>query len=330
MKSASQDARISDAVDPLRYIVLLRSFFIGLSTNKAFRTFSERSALGRRISLRFVAGMSVEEAIAATVQLNAEGIDVSLDSLGESVLDVAHAEASAAVYHQLLDAIETRKLRANVSVKLTQVGMDIGGPSAGPALAERIVDNMVAHAAYIGSFVRIDMEGAEYTEPTLALTERIHQRYPGAVGTVLQAYLFRTESDVERLLSQGIRIRLCKGAYKEPAEIAFPAKADVDANYVKLMKRIVSSPVFCGIATHDEAIVNQLRSFVAEHGIDKRAFEFQMLYGIRRDLQRKLVAEGFGVRVYVPFGAEWYPYFMRRLAERPANVLFLAKNFFKS
>ncbi len=309
---------------------MLRSFFIGLSTNKSFRAFSERSAIGRRVSRRFVAGMSIDEALAATAQLNAEGIDVTLDSLGESVLEVAQAEASAAIYHQLLDAIEARRLRANVSVKLTQVGMDIGGPSEGPALAERIVGNMVAHAAHTSNFVRIDMEGAEYTEPTLQLTERLHQQYPGAVGTVLQAYLFRTEKDVERLLTQGIRIRLCKGAYKEPAEIAFPAKADVDANYIKLMKRIVASPVFCGIATHDETIVQQLRAFVAQHSIDKHAFEFQMLYGIRRDLQRKLVAEGFGVRVYVPFGAEWYPYFMRRLAERPANVLFLARNFFRS
>jgi proline dehydrogenase len=309
---------------------LLRSFFIGLSTNQAFRAFSERSTIGRRVSRRFVAGMTVDEAIATATQLNAEGIDVTLDSLGESVLDVAHAEASAAIYHQILDAIDARKLRANVSVKLSQVGMDIGGPSNGPALAERITGDMVAHAARIGSFVRIDMEGSVYTEPTIALTERLHRLYPGAVGTVHQAYLFRTEQDAERLLAQGIRIRLCKGAYKEPAEIAFPSKSDVDANYCKLMKRLVSSPVFCGIATHDEAIVSQLRNYVAEHNIDKRAFEFQMLYGIRRDLQRKLVADGFGVRVYVPFGAEWYPYFMRRLAERPANVLFLAKNFFKS
>lgn len=309
---------------------MLRSFFIGLSTNKSFRAFSERSALGRRVSLRFVAGMTVDEAIAATAQLNAEGIDVSLDSLGESVLEVAQAEASAAIYHQLLDAIEARKLHANVSVKLTQVGMDIGGPTTGPLLAESIVGNIVAHAAYIGSFVRIDMEGSEYTEPTIAITERLHQKFPGAVGTVLQAYLLRTGQDAERLLAQGIRIRLCKGAYKEPAEIAFPAKSDVDTNYCKLMERLVTSPVFCGIATHDEAIISKLRNFVAEHNIDKRAFEFQMLYGIRRDLQRKLVAEGFGVRVYVPFGTEWYPYFMRRLAERPANVLFLARNFFKN
>jgi proline dehydrogenase len=309
---------------------LLRSFFIGLSTNKAFRAFSERSSIGRRVSRRFVAGMTVDEAVDVAAQLNAEGIDVSLDALGESVLEVSQAEASGAVYHQLLGAIAVRKLRANVSVKLTQVGMDIGGPAAGLHLVERIMGEMVARASSFGNFVRIDMEGSQYTEATIALTEHLHQRFPGSVGTVLQAYLFRTADDVERLLAQGIRMRLCKGAYKEPPEIAFPAKADVDANYVKLMKRLVTTPVFCGIATHDEAIINQLCAFVAEHGIDKRAFEFQMLYGVRRDLQRKLVAQGFGVRVYVPFGPEWYPYFMRRLAERPANVLFLARNFFKN
>ena len=309
---------------------MLRSFLIALSTHKTFRTFSEQSAIGRRVSRRFVAGMSVEEAVAAAEQLNREGIEVTLDSLGESVLQVAQAEESAAIYHRVLDEIESRRLRANVSVKLTQMGMDIGGHGAGPELAEGIVARMVEHAARIGSFVRIDMEGSDYTEATLAMTERLHARWPGAVGTVLQAYLFRTADDVERLLGQGIRIRLCKGAYKEPASIAFPEKADVDANYVKLMKRVATSGVFCGIATHDEAIIDTMKRFVAENGVDPHAFEFQMLYGVRRDLQRKLVAAGFGVRVYVPFGTEWYPYFMRRLAERPANVLFLAKNFFKN
>jgi proline dehydrogenase len=179
------------------------------------------------------------------------------------------------------------------------------------------------------------MEGSPYTEATIAMTERLSAKFPGAVGTVLQAYLFRTEADTERLLGQGIRIRLCKGAYKEAPEIAFPAKSDVDANYVKLMKRVATytnngKGVFCGIATHDEVIIEQMRAFVRENNIDKHAFEFQMLYGVRRDLQRKLAAEGFGVRVYIPFGPEWYPYFMRRLAERPANVIFLAKNFFKN
>jgi len=271
----------------------------------------------------------VEDAIAAAAQLNAEGLDVSLDALGESVLDPAQAEQSAAVYHQLLDAIAARGLRANVSLKLTQMGLDIPGRVTGPALTERLVGELVEHAARTGNFVRIDMEGSAYTSATIALTERLHARCPGAVGTVLQAYLHRTEADADRLLGQGIRIRLCKGAYQEPAGIAFAAKADVDANFCKLMKRMAASGVFCGIATHDEAIIAAMCAWVAEQGIDKRAFEFQMLYGIRRDLQRRLVAQGFGVRVYVPFGPAWYPYFMRRLAERPANVLFLARNLLK-
>jgi proline dehydrogenase len=284
------------------------------------------------MSSRFVAGMSVVDALTACQRVNQEGIAATLDSLGESVTTEAEAQKSADIYHQLLDAIEARHLNANVSVKLSQVGMDFD-----PALAERIVGEMVAHASRAKSFVRIDMEGSPYTEATIAMTERLAQKYPGCVGTVLQAYLFRTEADTERLLGQGIRIRLCKGAYKEGPDIAFAAKSDVDANYVKLMKRMASftnaqtgKGVFCGIATHDEVIVDQMRAFVREHNIDKHAFEFQMLYGVRRDLQRRLAAEGYGVRVYIPFGPEWYPYFMRRLAERPANVLFLAKNFFKN
>ena len=311
---------------------MLRSFFISLSTNKPFRKFSERSSLGRRVSHRFVAGMTVEEALAAAQQLNREGIAVTLDALGESVDDAPHAEASAAVYHRLLDEIASHHLNANVSLKLSQMGMDVGGANSaeGQALAERIVANLVGHAARYKNFVRIDMEGSQYTEATLGMTERLYARFPGAVGTVLQAYMFRTEADADRLLKQGIRIRLCKGAYKEPPEIAFPAKTDVDKNYLHCAKKMIPSGVFCGMATHDEAIVNELCHFVKVHRIEKSAFEFQMLYGIRRDLQRKLVAKGYGVRVYVPFGTEWYPYFMRRLAERPANVLFLAKNFFRS
>src|SRR5580704_9512533 len=307
---------------------MLRSFFIGLSSNKPFRRFSERSSIGRRVSHRFVAGMTVEEAIAAAQQLNREGIAVTLDALGESVDDASHAEAHASIYHRLLDEIATHSLNANVSLKLTQMGMDV--PRNGPALTEDIVGSLVGHAARFNNFVRIDMEGSEYTEATIAMTERLYAAFPGAVGTVLQAYMFRTDADADRLLKQGIRIRLCKGAYKESPEIAFPAKADVDKNYLHLAKKMIPSGVFCGIATHDEAIVNELCHFCKVHRIEKSAFEFQMLYGIRRDLQRKLVAHGYGVRVYVPFGTEWYPYFMRRLAERPANVLFLAKNFFRS
>jgi proline dehydrogenase len=174
------------------------------------------------------------------------------------------------------------------------------------------------------------MEGSAYTEATIALTERLQERYPGRVGTVLQAYLFRTASDARRLVEQGIRIRLCKGAYKEPPDIAFPVKADVDRNYADLMIYLGSTGVFCGMATHDEALIQQMCEAVESGRVAKSAFEFQMLYGVRRDLQRKLAAQGYGVRVYIPFGNEWYPYFMRRLAERPANVLFLAKNFFKN
>jgi proline dehydrogenase len=282
------------------------------------------------LSSRFVAGMTIEDAVAACERVNREGIAVSLDSLGESVTTETQARASADIYHQLLDLIEQCSLNANVSVKLSQIGMDFD-----PQLAEKIVGEMVEHAAAAHSFVRIDMEGSPYTEATIAITERLAARFPGSVGTVLQAYLYRTEADAERLLAQGIRIRLCKGAYKEPPSLAFPAKADVDTNYVKLMQRLATfaqngTGVFCGIATHDEAIVETMRTFVREHSVAKSAFEFQMLYGIRRDLQRRLVAEGFGVRVYIPFGPEWYPYFMRRLAERPANLLFLAKNFFKN
>ena len=300
---------------------MLRSLFIGLSRNKTVRHWAEQSRTGRRLASRFVAGLTVEDAVAACRRVNAEGIAVSLDSLGESVADEAEAHAAADVYHRVLDAIAADGLNANVSLKLTQMGMDIR-----PELAEEIVASIVEHAASAGSFVRIDMESSAYTEATIALTERLHARFPGWVGTVLQAYLYRTERDTDRLLEQGIRIRLCKGAYKESVEVAFPRKAEVDANYVKLMKRMATSGVFCGIATHDEAIVGEMLRFVQENHVSRAAFEFQMLYGVRRDLQRRLARDGFGVRVYVPFGTAWYPYFMRRLAERPANVVFLAKN----
>ena len=304
---------------------MLRSMFIAMSRNKGLRRFSESSALGRRLSSRFVAGMTIEAGLEAAARMNREGIEATLDSLGESVTDPVQAQHSADIYHQLIDAIEARGLKANVSVKLSQVGMEID-----PALAETIVSGMVEHAAKAGTFVRIDMEGSEYTEATIAMTERLHARWPGSVGTVLQAYLRRTAADARRLAGQGIRIRLCKGAYKEPAEIAFPEKKDVDQNYSELMLMLATSGVFCGMATHDEVIVGRMRRFVEETKLDKSKFEFQMLYGVRRDLQRALAKEGYGVRVYIPFGPEWYPYFMRRLAERPANVVFLAKNFFKN
>jgi proline dehydrogenase len=328
---------------------LLRSLFIGLSRNGVVRGWAERSRAGRRLAGRFVAGTTIEDAVAACERVNAEGIAVSVDSLGESVTLEAEARAAAEVYHRVLDAIAERKLNANVSLKLTQMGAshrsrrgtsyrsgradareDAKNNNEGWALAEEIVGGVVSHAARLGLLVRIDMEGSAHTEATIAITERLHARFPESVGTALQSYLYRTEGDAERLLGQGIRIRLCKGAYQEPAEVAFPAKKDVDANYVKLMKRMATSGVFCGIATHDEAIVEEMRQFARAQGIAKSAFEFQMLYGVRRGLQRRLAAEGYGVRVYIPFGTAWYPYFMRRLAERPANVVFLARNLLRS
>jgi proline dehydrogenase len=284
------------------------------------------------MSSRFVAGMTLEDVLKAAASLNAQGITATLDSLGENVSRPEEAERSAAIYHQLLDAIGERKLRANVSVKLTQMGMELD-----PALAESIVDRLVAHARSVNSFVRVDMEGTPYTQATIDLVQHIHSETANGalhnqdrIGIVIQAYLMRSEADIRSLLAQGIRIRLCKGAYQEPANLAFPEKSKVDANFVHLMKILLSSGLYHGIATHDEAMVDATKAYAHEQQIDPASFEFQMLYGVRRDLQKKLVAEGYNVRVYVPFGTEWYPYFMRRLAERPANVLFLAKNLFRN
>ena len=302
---------------------VLRSAFIALSHNRPLRRFSENSRIGRRMSGRFIAGTYVPEALQAAEALNRENISVSLDSLGENVYTEQEARKSAQIYHELLDAIAQRGLRANVSLKLTQMGMDID-----PDLAPRITTEVVDHAAATDNFVRIDMEGTPYTQATVDMTRAIHNSpgCAGHVGTVMQAYLYRCEEDIRTLLADGIRIRLCKGAYQEPPSLAFPAKNDVDANYIKLMKILLTSGVYHGMATHDEAIIHATKRFVEEQRIDKKSFEFQMLYGVRRDLQHSLVKEGYNMRVYIPFGTEWYPYFMRRLAERPANVLFVAKN----
>lgn len=303
----------------------MRSLLISLSQNSTLRNLLEQTRPGRKLSGRFVAGTTLNDAIRVTEELNAEGFSVSLDSLGESVRTEAGARAAAEIYHLLLDRIAAKSLNANVSVKLTGVGMDVS-----PGLGEQVTGEIVEHASRLGNFVRVDMEGTPYTEVTLKLTEDLHRRFPGAVGTVLQSYLFRTKDDTERLLSQGIRIRLCKGAYKESPEHAFPDKGDVDRNYVALAERMVASDVYCGMATHDEAIIEAVERFVKERGIERDRFEFQMLYGVRRDLQRELLRRGYRVRVYLPFGTDWYPYFMRRLAERPANVIFILKNLFKS
>jgi proline dehydrogenase len=306
-------------------MAILRSTFISLSQNQPLRRFSEASAAGHRVSSRFVAGLEIEEVLRATAELNRHGIAATLDSLGENVHTPEEAQHSAAIYHQLLDAIDERSLDSNVSVKLTQMGMDLS-----PGLAEQIVGGLVEHAARVGTFLRVDMEGSAYTQATLDLVCRLHQQFPGRVGVVIQAYLRRSADDVRMLLQEGVRIRLCKGAYQEPASLAFPDKAEVDANYVRLTEMLLTSSVYHGIATHDPRMIAAAEKIVQDRSLPREGFEFQMLYGVRRDLQRSLLQQGYRMRVYVPFGREWYPYFMRRLAERPANVLFLAKNFFRS
>ncbi|HEX9501249.1 MAG TPA: proline dehydrogenase family protein [Thermoanaerobaculia bacterium] len=302
---------------------MFRSIFIALSESKLLRAIAERSRIGRRLSSRFVAGMTVEDALHATAATNALGMSVSVDNLGENVTNVAEAEESAALYHEMLDQIAARKLNANVSLKLTHMGLDVD-----EKLSREIVSKLVEHAARIENFVRIDMEGSAYTEKTLQVVRELHRRprHAGRVGAVMQSYLFRSEKDVETLCAEKIRIRLCKGAYKEPPEIAFQKKEDVDANFVKLMRILLKSGTYHGIATHDPKMIDATIAFASTQKIAADQFEFQMLYGVRRDLQQKLVREGWRMRVYIPFGTEWYPYLMRRLAERPANAVFILKN----
>ena len=306
---------------------LLRSTFIALSRNRSLRRFCEQSKVGTRLSSRFVAGTEIDDALRVAESVNRQGISVTLDSLGESVTTEGEAHRAAEIYHQLLDTINARKLNANISVKLTQMGLELS-----PKLAEKIATSLAQHAKAGGNFVRIDMEDSKLTQVTLDIVRRLNARPEtrGVIGVVIQAYLYRSQADVEQLLADGIRIRLCKGAYKEPAEVAFPRKSQVDENFVLLSKLMLDSDVYHGIATHDEAMVDAVKAYAKQHKIAPDRFEFQMLYGVRRDLQRKLVKDGYKVRVYVPFGQEWYPYFMRRLAERPANVLFLMKNFFRA
>ena len=305
---------------------MLRSTFIALSESKSIRNFAEKSSLGTKFSKRFVAGTHLHDAVHETEVVNAWGAAVSIDNLGENVTNADEAKHSADLYHRMLDEIHTRKLNANISLKLTHMGLDVD-----ENLAFRIVTELVDHATQINNFVRVDMEGSPYTQRTLDFVRGLHREagHAGKVGTVIQSYLYRSEKDVNDLLSERIRIRLCKGAYKESPEIAFPKKEDVDKNYLKLARTLMKSGVFHGIATHDEKIIHELKQFAKSENIPNSAYEFQMLHGVRRDLQQQLVREGYGLRVYIPFGSEWYPYYMRRLAERPANVLFIAKNMFR-
>ena len=264
-----------------------------------------------------------------TQAVNRAGMSVSIDNLGENVTNPDEARHSAELYHQILDAIVTNQLNANISLKLTHMGLDVD-----EQVARDLVSGLVAKAAAMNppGFVRVDMEGSPYTQRTLDFVHELHRRpgHANKVGTVIQSYLRRSESDIQKLLSEKIRIRLCKGAYKEPASIAFESKAEVDANYIKLMKILMKSDVYHGLATHDENIIREAQAFAIREKIARDSFEFQMLHGIRRDLQQNLVKDGWRMRVYVPFGSEWYPYFMRRLGERPANVFFIARNMLRS
>jgi proline dehydrogenase len=301
----------------------VRSFFLFLSRRKMLRRWMETSPLARRLATRFVAGETLEQALDVARRLKSESITVTLDHLGESVTNLEEASSARDAYLRVLDAQHAAGLECNVSLKLTQFGLDI---SYDQCFAN--VEQLVAKAAQLRGFVRVDMESSEYVDRTLKLVRDLHARY-GAVGIVIQAYLFRSRTDIEALNAAHIRVRLCKGAYLEPATVAFPAKSDVDRNYFDLAKLLLDSGIYHAIASHDEQIILQIERYAAERKLARDAFEFQMLYGIRRDLQSRLVAEGYRLRLYVPFGRAWYPYYMRRLAERPANVFFILRNLFR-
>jgi proline dehydrogenase len=283
----------------------------------------ETSRTAQKFASRFVAGETLDQALSVARQLKAEGITVTLDHLGESVTSLDEAAAARDVYLDALDALHRSGLEGNVSVKLTQFGLDLDAARCRDNVAQ-----LAGRAAETGGFVRIDMESSAYTTRTLEFAIHLHERYR-AVGVVIQAYLHRSRHDIQDLCARGIRVRLCKGAYLEPPEVAFPKKADVDRNFTDLMRRLLDCGVYPAIATHDEKMIEGAKSYAAAQKIPPGGFEFQMLYGIRRDLQKKLVAQGYRLRLYVPFGRAWYPYFMRRLAERPANMLFILRNLFR-
>jgi proline dehydrogenase len=301
---------------------MLRRTFLYLSNQARLFQFVRHNGMAKRFASRFVAGETLDTALAAVRQLNARKIRASLDLLGESVTNETEARAASRSYLEMLDRIHEAGADANVSVKLTQMGLDIS-----EELCVDIVQEILERARGYRTFVRLDMEGSPYTERTLRVFEdRLYPSFPENVGIVLQSYLYRTQADVERAVEVKCRVRLCKGAYNEPATVAFPEKRDVDANYVRCMHTLLTQGNYPGIATHDPAILAQAKRYVRAQNIPAERFEFQMLYGVRRDLQDQIVREGFNMRVYVPFGTQWYPYLMRRLAERPANVAFITGN----
>lgn len=301
----------------------MRGFLLFLSRRGRPRKWIETSRAAQRLATRFVAGDSLADALAVSRRLNAEGIAVTLDHLGESVASLDEAAQCRDVYLRLLPAIREAGIRGNVSLKLTQMGL---GFSLEQCQAN--VEILADCAARLNTFLRIDMESSDYTQRTLDLACGLHARY-GSVGVVIQAYLYRSQADLVSLCSKRIRVRLCKGAYREPPAVAFPRKRDVDRNFIELMKLLLDRGEYPAIATHDERMIAETRKYAAARGIGRDAFEFQMLYGIRRDLQRALVAEGYRVRLYVPFGKAWYPYYVRRLAERPANLFFILRHLFR-
>jgi proline dehydrogenase len=308
---------------------VLRDAFLALSTNATVHNLVVSFPLSRRVSRRFVAGETLAEAIEVVKKLNARNTEVTFDQLGESVTKESEAALARDGYLDALDAIAAHHVRSHVSVKLTQMGLDLS--------AEFCIANMrqiVTKAKSVGSLVTIDMESSHYTQTTLNIFKTLREEFSN-VGVVIQSYLYRSEEDMRALYNLGAHVRLCKGAYKEPADLAFPDKKDVDANYLTLAKIFwdthgKSTDAYLALATHDEKIIAWAKEYTTQHHIARDRFEFQMLYGIRSDLQRQLVVEGYTMRVYVPYGTHWYPYFMRRLAERPANAIFLISNLFKS
>jgi proline dehydrogenase len=308
---------------------LMRNFFLSLSHSERLRQVATRFRPARAVVNRFVAGETLEEAVEAVLALNRDGLLATLDHLGENVTSEHEARDATTHILELVDGIATHDLRSGVSLKLTQLGLDLG-----PGLALDNLQRIVARAAEVGRFVRIDMESFDYVQPTLDLFEALWERHKN-VGVVIQSYLYRSADDVARLVKMGASVRLVKGAYDEPPEVAYPDKADTDASFVQLMEQLFSAEaqsngVFPAIATHDERLINWAKEHAKERDISPERFEFQMLYGIRAGLQRQLAADGYRVRAYVPYGHQWFPYFMRRLAERPANVLFILRNLLRA
>jgi proline dehydrogenase len=300
---------------------MLRSPLLYLARQSWLRHWIETSSISRRLTSRFIAGRTLEEGIRVAGQLSKDRILSTLDHLGENVTSLEEAAQARDSYLAALESIDRHSLGATVSVKLTQLGLDLS-----EEVCLRNVSALVERARAMKSRIEVDMESSAHTDRTLRLVSELHTRFGGHVRAVIQAYLYRSEEDIRRLSAAGIAVRLCKGAYRESPGVAFQLKSDVDRNYVKLMKLLLEDGAYPAIASHDEAVIRECLQYVRASGIDPGSFEFQMLYGIRRDLQKKLTSDGFQVRSYVPYGDAWYPYFMRRLAERPANLLFILKS----